>query len=606
MSLDPAGNVYIFNSSGITKLDPAGNTVYVKPLSLPATAIAAGPSGEVFLVGVTNADTLPVTPGVFQPKRNPGICITGDRAAQPYPCPDAFIAKVDAAGNLAWASYLGGNNIDQANAVGVDSAGNPYVVGFTQSPDFPRVNPFQPAFGGYADAFITKISGDGKQILFSSSFGATGYDVAHAVALDPAGNAYVAGIRQGNAIQAFLFKVTASGALVYTNLLGPAANYSEATAVALDQQGNVYLGGFTNGLTFPSPGNSWHSVGGSPYLNFVARFTPDGSGPTYAALYQGGSFGIVSMAVDAAGSAYLAGTTSSDNLPIAGPALTPCPGPNSLLGNSLVELNPTGSAPLYSSYDDAGRIALAPDGSLYTLGSSLRKLTALADPGDPYLAANCVLNGASFLSHNGYGRPGISPGEVVTLKGTGLGPVAPGLDNVQVLFDGTPGTILYAQDSQINVVAPYEIAGQARTIIQVQYQGKSTLPVATPVSATSAAFFGNPAPTVTRGSALTLYLTGAGQTSPPSVDGQVWQTTGGLQAAVTAQLTTYSPYAIVTSPIPVTYAGPAPGYISGVQQITVQFPSDLPDSFVTPPFSFGSPLTFQIADQQVTVEVVVR
>jgi uncharacterized protein (TIGR03437 family) len=606
MTVDPAGNVYIFNGSGITKLDSAGNAVYSKPLSLPASAIAADSSGDVFLVGSTNADTLPTTPGVFQPKRNPGVCISGDRAMQPYPCPDAFVAKLDGNGNLAWASYLGGSNIDQANGVAVDAAGNAYVVGFTESADFPIVNAFQPAFGGYADAFVAKISGDGTQILFSSFLGGNGYDAAHAVAVDAGGNAYVAGVIQGDANRAFLIKVAASGSLVYANFLGPDASYSEGTAVAVDQQGNAYLGGFTNSLAFPSPGTSWHSVGGSPDINFVAKFGADGSGPVYSAQFQGGSGGVTSIGVDADGSAYLAGAVSSEALPIVGPAMQPCPGPNTLLDSFLVELNAAGSAPLYSSYEEAAWLSLAPDGSLYLLGSSLRKLTGLAVEDDPYVAASCVLNGASFATHGVYGQPGISPGEIVTLKGTGLGPAAAGLAGVQVLFDGTPGTVLYAQDAQINVMAPYEIAGEAQTAIQVQYQGKSTPAVTIPVSATSAAFFGNPAPIVTRGGALTLYLTGAGQTVPPSVDGQVWQTTGSLAATVSVQLTTYGSFGQVTASVPVTYAGPVPGLISGVQQVTVQIPPGLPDSFITPAFSVGSVLSFQIATQQVGVNVVVQ
>src|ERR1700694_2159911 len=108
------------------KLDPAGNVVYSTRLSLPGDfwGPAVDPAGEAFLVGITNLDTLPTTPGVFQPKRNPGVCITGDKQAQPYPCPDAFVVKIDPAGRLAWASYLGGANTDQANAVAVDRVGN--------------------------------------------------------------------------------------------------------------------------------------------------------------------------------------------------------------------------------------------------------------------------------------------------------------------------------------------------------------------------------------------------------------------------------------------------------------------------------------------------
>src|SRR5580658_2663858 len=183
---DSAGDAYILGNSQIAKLDPIGNVIYSK--AVPAlgvqAAIAVDAAGNVFITGNTNADSLPTTPGVFQPNRSPGVCITGDKSAQPYPCPDAFVAKFDPNGNLAWATYLGGLNIDQANGIAVDQEGNVYVTGFTLSSDFPLVNAFQGQFGGYADAFVTKISADGTKVLYSSFLGGAGYDVANAIAVD--------------------------------------------------------------------------------------------------------------------------------------------------------------------------------------------------------------------------------------------------------------------------------------------------------------------------------------------------------------------------------------------------------------------------------------
>src|SRR5580658_7849725 len=183
---DFAGNAYVLGISELAKVDPSGNIIYSK--TLPAlgvqSAMAVDAAGNVFVTGSTNSDSLPTTPGVFQPNRSPGVCITGDKAAQPYPCPDAFVAKFDPNGNLAWATYLGGLNIDQANGIAVDQEGNVYVTGFTLSSDFPLVNAFQGQFGGYADAFVTKISTDGTKVLYSSFLGGAGYDVANAIAVD--------------------------------------------------------------------------------------------------------------------------------------------------------------------------------------------------------------------------------------------------------------------------------------------------------------------------------------------------------------------------------------------------------------------------------------
>src|SRR5580692_7458056 len=304
---DSVGNAYVLGNSGIAKLDPSGNTIYSK--TLPAlgnqSAIAVDAKGDVFVTGSTNSDTLPTTPGVFQPKRSPGICITGDKAAQPYPCPDAFVAKFDPNGNLAWATYLGGLNIDQANGIAVDQQGNAYVTGFTLSSDFPIVNAFQGQFGGYADAFVTKISTDGTKVLYSSFLGGAGYDVANAIAVDTTGNAYVAGGIEGtlatfaagfsnacsaDSNNAFLIKVSPGGnQLAFAGCLGAAFSDSDATAVAVDAQNNIFIGGVTNSASFVTTAGSFHSAGNSPYFDFVVKIGPDGTALAYASLLEGSS-----------------------------------------------------------------------------------------------------------------------------------------------------------------------------------------------------------------------------------------------------------------------------------------------------------------------------
>jgi hypothetical protein len=178
----------------------------------------------------------------------------------PVPCPDAFVAKLDPTGAVVWATYLGGSLQEQANAVAVDSTGNIFIAGITQSPDFPAQNGFQSQFGGYADGFITKIAPDGSKILYSSFVGGSAYDIVHAVAVDSAGNAYIAG--EGNKVpttvasfgasctddstHGFLLKIAPSGTLVYGGCLGPATGFSAATAVSTDASGQAYVGGWTN------------------------------------------------------------------------------------------------------------------------------------------------------------------------------------------------------------------------------------------------------------------------------------------------------------------------------------------------------------------------
>jgi len=202
------------------------------------------------------------------------------------------------------------------------------------------------------------------------------------------------------------------------------------------------------------------------------------------------------------------------------------------------------------------------------------------------------LNGASFLPG------GVSPGEIVTVKGTGLGPalgVSASLvggkfptawSGTQVLFDGVAGPIIYTSGVQVNAIAPYSIAGKASTQVQVVYNSVASSAVQVPVVASAPALFttgggtgqgaildqntsvnstSNPA---APGDQIVLYGTGEGQTNPAGVDGQlaasvypkpvlpVSVTIGGVNAAVA-------------------YAGAAPSLVAGVLQINVIVPAGL-------------------------------
>jgi Beta-propeller repeat/Abnormal spindle-like microcephaly-assoc'd, ASPM-SPD-2-Hydin len=108
---------------------------------------------------------------------------------------DAFVLKLSSSGALGYFTFLGGSLSDSGNGIAVDSTGNAYVTGSTVSVDFPVVGPvFQKSYGGgNADAFVTKFDPTGNTIVYSSYLGGTNTDVGNAIALDTSGSAYVAG-----------------------------------------------------------------------------------------------------------------------------------------------------------------------------------------------------------------------------------------------------------------------------------------------------------------------------------------------------------------------------------------------------------------------------
>jgi uncharacterized protein (TIGR03437 family) len=658
-AVDAKGNIYAANSGTVTKLNPDGSTAYSNSLAFSATwaGIAVDAPGNLVIVGTTSNDTLPTTTAVLQPKRDTtGTCVTSGQTTQTIPCPDAFVAKLDPSGNLLWATYLGGSAADQANGVAVDSNGNIFVVGVTFSPNFPTVSGLQTRFGGDADGFITKITPDGSKILYSSTIGGSMHDIAHAVAVDPDGNAYVAGEGQigipstagsfgkdcaNTGVHAFLIKIAPSGSLVYGGCIGSAGNTSAATAVAVDSTDNAYIGGVTTASDFPLTSGAFDGSAVAPSSDFIGKVSADGASLVYSSLLDGASPGIYSIAVDSTGAAYAAGATASSSATaITGPALQPCAGPSNSGFNFLLKLNPAGSSLNYFSYENGLQpfisIALATDGSLVeAAGAVVRKFSSLAAGGGLYLSPLCVLNGASLISHFQIGQPGVSPGELVTLEGVGLGPqtgvtfnassgaAAPtSLGGTQVLFDGVPAPIVSAQDRQVTVIAPYALSSKTQTSIQVVYHGKTSKAVTVPVSPISVAVLSDPAtgrPQVlngdlspnsnanpaSAGGVIVIFVTGAGQTLPPSLDGQMVQGPGTLGVNTTAVLQNRST-GLVNLPITVLYAGPAPGRLAAIQQVKVQIPSDLPSYFLTGAGGGQTYLQVSFGSQAITVPVVIH
>lgn len=159
------------------------------------TALALDASGNIYVTGDTLSVGFPVTPGAFQTVKKE------DQDAYDNYQEDAFVAKLDPTGSqLVYSTYLGGSEVDRGTGIAVDSLGNTYVIGFTQSSDFPTANPLLASFGGgtcgshpCADAFATELNPQGTSLVYSTYLGGTRADFGNGICLDSSGNAYVAG-----------------------------------------------------------------------------------------------------------------------------------------------------------------------------------------------------------------------------------------------------------------------------------------------------------------------------------------------------------------------------------------------------------------------------
>ena len=228
-------------------------------------------------------------------------------------------------------SLLDGNGADTATAIAVDPSGNAYVTGNTASTDFPTVNAIQTTRNGFQDAFISKYNAAGTALIYSTYLGgSSGFENGWDIAVDAAGNAYVAGrttsidfpITPATAFQAtkttnntvdggFVTKLNANGTLGYsTYLYGPQG--TSAFGVATDGAGNAYVVGRT-GTGFPITANAFSSTNFNSGFLTKLNTNASGSASLVYSTYLGptGFAEGHAIAVDATGNAYITGNANS-------------------------------------------------------------------------------------------------------------------------------------------------------------------------------------------------------------------------------------------------------------------------------------------------------
>ncbi|MEW6735833.1 MAG: SBBP repeat-containing protein [Acidobacteriota bacterium] len=365
-----------YNTSKLLVIDPVltYSRFYGGGFDDASTSIAVDASGNAYITGVTGSLAL-ATKNAPQPIHGGGST-------------DTFITKLDSTGAVVYSTYLGGSNIDGGTSIAVDSAGNVYVVGFTTSPDFPLVNALQQNYGGRRDAFIAKLNADGSSLAYSTYFGGNGLDEANGLAIDSLGTVYVTGSTRSinfpikNALQvtnkggddAFIAKLNSTGSnLIYATYLG-GSNSDIAGSIAIDANGNAYIAGFTRSLDLLTANPLQPNYGGGDFDAFVAKVNPEGSTLIYST-YLGGTTEDAAgpIAVDSDGNAYITGNTNSVNFPLVNPLQGVSGGGFDAF---VAKLNTAGSSLLYSSFlggssnEISSGITLDSAGNIYVIGST--------------------------------------------------------------------------------------------------------------------------------------------------------------------------------------------------------------------------------------------
>ena len=560
LAVDDSGAIYFLTttiqsnvaSSAVTKLTQDGKTVlWQNQLDFAATAMAVDPNGGVYVVA-SSQDSEPTT----------------------------YVAKLNSAGTgLAWKTSVG--FLAQSPAViAADSQSRVYLAA-------------QYAVNNYItrSAYVLRLNASGSAIDFTTQIMGT----PTSIALDPTGASYIAGsaVNTQGVTTGFLARVASDGSAGYYSVL-PAGM---SQVVAADANGDVTLfGGFDPGV--------------------VQRIDSTGA----VALRTSIRGPAVAFALDAAGNAYVAAVTNhlypvknslgtcgfdlatklssySELLNVIAPdgsilQSTYLPGGNAL-GSPLLAVTSAGSVLIAAT---AGSAFTPTQSGPFPAGGIGSMFLSKLSPGTPAptYSLTCAGNSASLATGS------ISPGELVTLFGSGLGPlqgVQTGADpatpyptraaNVQVTFDGILAPLLWVQDGQINVVAPWSLTPGGMTRVCASYNNVNTNCLTLPVDAATPAVFmadqryaaalnqdgtynsnTNPA---APGSIVTVYATGLGAITPSQPDGSLIGLplpTNNFSFGVEAIFSIGIPFGTeVDVPFEIEYAGPAPTLVAGVSQI---------------------------------------
>jgi uncharacterized protein (TIGR03437 family) len=503
-------------------------------ISTIGIAVAVDPAGNFYLAGLGQTPNLPTTPNAFQPtgtnnQKNGGVVYRG------------FVAKfgpvtgVGAGAPFIYGTYLGGTALneigsDQVSGIAVDSSGNAYITGLTQSYDFPVTpganNTTQcapPASSCLNIGFLTKLNPSGTGLVWSTLVGGP---------TDPTGNGT-------------------------TNQIG---------APRVDASGNVYITG-QGAYNFPvvnplqRPAQDLH--GGV----FVTKYDPMGSTISFSTVIYSPAGAILSpggIDVDFHGDIYVGGYSNAVDLPVTAGVFQPTSNSGNAKGGFLAKITPSGASagtPVISEIDNA--FSNIPN-------SPIQSGTWVAIKGTNLSSTN---PGRGWSTNENF--PTSMDGTSVTINGKPafMYYISPTQVNVQAPSDSTVGPVNVIVTHNDNSSAPATAQYQASSPALLQWGG-GQYTYAEMTRYPDNAYIGNPAVVpgtnaAKAGDILTLWVTGLGATDPPLAAGQQPQFVNGSFPAVSTAPT------VTVGGVNVTVLGSILRF-AGLYQVNVQLPASLP------------------------------
>lgn len=510
VATDTSGNIYMAgatitpygdNDVLLVKLSPDGATAMIKTYfggsydDVPH-GIAVDSGGNIVIAGQTDSSDFPISGAAIPSYYRPGFSW------------DVFLIKLTpTAQSYLYSDLLGGSGDDIPQGVALDSAGNTYVAGYTNSPDFPLTKGVaQTTFGGGQDAFVTEFNAAGSQITYSTYLGGSANDYAYGIAVDSSGNTYITGAtastnfpvtsgayqaQNGGVYDAFIAKLAqGTGTLSYATYFGGNGN-DYGYGIAVDA-GGIYFAGETASINFPVQNPAQKTFAGGTGDAFASKLDPAGASLIYSTYLGGtGEDAAYTMTVDAGGNAYIAGATGSTDMLLRDPFQDS----NKGTANGLVAALDASGALLFSSYlGGDGKASTLAQGADYVNGIAVSCKSGLVVAGNtsstnfpatagtlsstyqggasdaflarigistavPSVADGGVVNGASFAAGP------VAPGSLIAIYGSDLAmttqvvsatPLPTALAGATIKINDTSAPVFFASPGQINVQVPYE------------------------------------------------------------------------------------------------------------------------------------------------------
>ena len=459
-----------------------------------AVALALDGSGAAYVTGTSTSADFPTTAGALQ-------------ASFQAPSNQAFVAKLDAEGELRYATFVGGTSNTSGRDIAVNATGEVLLTGQSRGEGFPTTPGAAAASGAINAMYTVKIDRAGATLL-AAVRGIGGGRVA----MDVAGNLYVAGELLGGGdipitagafqtehgfgacggtvvvgipcFYGFVTKLNPSGTEVIFSTWLTGQHGSRVTALHVDQKGNVLVAGLTNSRDFPTtPGvlvdrhianvrRPPQPIGPHPAVyppqasGYVAKLNGTGTGLLFSTYFSGTETDTITDIWVDSDSIYVAGQASSPDLPgLDAPAQCL---PSGYVSRIAADGGSVVGTELLDRVGGAGILAfLGGQGPYVAAGGLILRL----DFYGPRDRVACVTDAADIERIGA-----VTPGQLLSLFGhdlaadtligqpseTGLLPTT--LGGFSAMFDGTPAALLYVSERQVNLQVPYEIA-EARSIV---------------------------------------------------------------------------------------------------------------------------------------------